>query len=239
MEKPKILILDDIKLAKLLYENLTPTYTVFIYDDPIAATLITQSKQFDLIILDFHLNHSNCTGFIETVRSFGQKASFIVMCENPSPLEVQFSLRQRVDDFVFKPLDLTELRRRIMLAIINKQFERECLCQQSIPATNSTIIIGPLAINIERETAHLYDQTVELTSTEFCILHRLALSVGQYLSASYILGYCREYALSNEEAHELIKPHISHLRHKLEMNGRCERMIRSKRGAGFALIVPT
>jgi DNA-binding response OmpR family regulator len=103
--------------------------------------------------------------------------------------------------------------------------------------TERTITIGALQLDSWRQVASLAGRTLALTPTEFRVLLCLAEHVGTMLSYAQLVKCAQGYETSDLEAGELIKPHIHHLRQKLEPDPSSPRYILNVRGKGYLLSV--
>jgi DNA-binding response OmpR family regulator len=83
------------------------------------------------------------------------------------------------------------------------------------------------------QVATLADRTLSLTPTEFRVLLCLAEHAGTMLSYSQLVRCAQGYEASELEAGELIKPHIHHLRQKLEPDPSTPRYLLNVRGKGY------
>jgi DNA-binding response OmpR family regulator len=95
--------------------------------------------------------------------------------------------------------------------------------------------IGALALDTWRQAATLHGRTLPLTPTEFKVLLCLAEHAGTMLSYTFLVRYVQGYETSELEASELIKPHIHHLRQKLEPDPTKPQYILNVRGKGYLL----
>jgi DNA-binding response OmpR family regulator len=237
MDKPTILVLDSNTAdSKFIYEQLCADYDLSMHTNPVTAALMAQERQFDVLIVDFHIPDVDGLEFVQIIRPRQQRAVVIVTCHNASAADVQRALRLRVNDFVFKPFIPDELRRQIALALMQRPVAPEVRIEKAT-LVRDNIILGPLFLDIEQRVVEWYGDYIPVTPTEFCILHTLALFMGQYVQAAVLIRRCRNYDVEDNEAGELIKPHIANLRHKLEVHGH-ERAIVNKRGLGFMLKLP-
>jgi len=105
------------------------------------------------------------------------------------------------------------------------------------PQTERTIVIGQLQLDTWRQVATLGGRTLALTPTEFRVLLCLAEHAGTMLSYSQLVKCAQGYDASDLEAGELIKPHIHHLRQKLEPDPSSPRYILNVRGKGYLLAI--
>jgi DNA-binding response OmpR family regulator len=95
--------------------------------------------------------------------------------------------------------------------------------------------VGALQLDTWRQVATLADRTLPLTPTEFRVLLCLAEHAGNMLSYAQLVRCAQGYDAGELEASELIKPHIHHLRQKLEPDPSTPRYILNVRGKGYLL----
>lgn len=97
------------------------------------------------------------------------------------------------------------------------------------------IVVGPLRIDPLRHEATLAKQTATLTPTELRVLVCLAQHAGAMLTYSQLVRCAQQYDTFAAEASELIKPHMHHLRQKLEQTPGKPRYLLNVRGMGYML----
>ncbi|OAN47498.1 two-component system response regulator [Chloroflexus islandicus] len=98
-----------------------------------------------------------------------------------------------------------------------------------------TLTIGPLTLDTWHQTATLNGRSLNLTPTEFRLLLCLAEHAGQMLSYTQLVRCAQGYDTTDLEAGELIKPHIHHLRQKIEPEPSAPRYLLNVRGKGYIL----
>jgi len=108
------------------------------------------------------------------------------------------------------------------------------------PATSAEpagriLTIGPLTLDTWHQTATLNGRSLNLTPTEFRLLLCLAEHAGQMLSYTQLVRCAQGYETTDLEAGELIKPHIHHLRQKIEPEPSAPRYLLNVRGKGYIL----
>ncbi len=99
----------------------------------------------------------------------------------------------------------------------------------------TTMTIGPLTIYPGRYQISVGDQPIDLTPTEFDLLLYLAAHRGRVVPCSELVREVRNYALDENEAREVIRPHVSNLRRKLKASGQNPNIIVNVRGIGYRL----
>lgn len=97
------------------------------------------------------------------------------------------------------------------------------------------LTIGQLQLDTWHQTATLGGRSLNLTPTEFRLLLCLAEHAGQMLSYTQLVRCAQGYEASDMEAGELIKPHIHHLRQKIEPDPSAPRYLLNVRGKGYIL----
>ncbi len=97
------------------------------------------------------------------------------------------------------------------------------------------LTIGHLHLDTWHQTATLSERSLNLTPTEFRLLLCLAEHSGQMLSYTQLVRCAQGYETSELEAGELIKPHIHHLRQKIEPDPSAPRYLLNVRGKGYIL----
>jgi DNA-binding response OmpR family regulator len=111
--------------------------------------------------------------------------------------------------------------------------------QPQAPAqTNSTMQLGPLTIYPGRYQISVGDKPFALTPTEFDLLLYLAAHRGRVVPCYELVREVRGYTVDEAEAREVIRPHISNLRRKLEKAGQDPDLILNVRGIGYRLSEP-
>jgi DNA-binding response OmpR family regulator len=101
--------------------------------------------------------------------------------------------------------------------------------------TGRILTIGPLTLDTWHQTAILNGRSLNLTPTEFRLLLCLAEHAGQMLSYTQLVRCAQGYETTELEAGELIKPHIHHLRQKIEPEPSAPRYLLNVRGKGYIL----
>ncbi len=103
------------------------------------------------------------------------------------------------------------------------------------PINDRQVTIGQLQLDTWHQTAILGGRSLNLTPTEFRLLLCLAEHAGQMLSYTQLVRCAQGYEANDMEAGELIKPHIHHLRQKIEPDPSAPRYLLNVRGKGYIL----
>ncbi|MBL8147370.1 MAG: response regulator transcription factor [Anaerolineae bacterium] len=101
--------------------------------------------------------------------------------------------------------------------------------------TSNIMHLGPLTIYPGRYQISVDDRPIDLTPTEFDLLLYLAAHRGRVVSCHELVREVRGYAVEENEAREVIRPHVSNLRRKLKSAGQDADLIVNVRGIGYRL----
>jgi two-component system phosphate regulon response regulator PhoB/two-component system alkaline phosphatase synthesis response regulator PhoP len=125
------------------------------------------------------------------------------------------------DDYVTKPFSPKELVARVK-AVLRRREKREM--------AESIQIGGFLEMDPQRYTVMIHDEKIDLTATEFRILHLLAKRPGWVYSRDQIL----DHLWGNEKIvlERTVDVHVKHLREKMGKHGH---IIKNIRGVGYKL----
>ena len=216
-----LLVDDDAELCALMIDFfLQHGYRVESVYDGSRGLARALEGAFDLILLDVML--PGLDGF-EVLHQLRRHSSVpvIMLTARTEQADRVLGLNAGADDYLPKPFGPEELLARI----------RAVLRRVSQASLRMPTVLEAGGLRLDSATRQVWRDTVclELTSIEFEILSLLMRSAGRSVSRDEIAGilYHRE-AMPYERA---IDVHVSHLRKKLEQQGRS--MIRTVRGVGY------
>lgn len=113
---------------------------------------------------------------------------------------------------------------------------RETAMNTQPPAGSlSAMDLGPLTLFPGRYQISLEGKTIDLTPTEFDLLLYLAAHRGRVVPCSELVREVRGYTVGEEEAREVIRPHVSNLRRKIKFGPKKVDLIVNVRGIGYRL----
>ncbi|WP_285137301.1 response regulator transcription factor [Microbacterium sp. lyk4-40-TSB-66] len=171
----------------------------------------------DLVVLDWMMPGPSGIRLLPVVRAAGDTAVIMLTARD----EVDDRLRgfaEGADDYVLKPFTMAELVARAG-AVLRRRGR--------LP---QTIAVGDLVVDPDATTAHRAGAVLDLTATEFRLLHLLADGRGRTLSKAQILTQVWGY---EDYDPNLVEVHLSALRRKMEQHG--PRLIHTVRGLGYRL----
>jgi DNA-binding response OmpR family regulator len=132
-------------------------------------------------------------------------------------------LEMGADDYVTKPFSIREICARV-----------KALLRRSSPSTEAhdvKIEIRGLMIDPTSHEVSLNGKTLELTSTEFDLLHYMAKSAGRAFSREQLLTGVWGYTSSAYE--HTVNTHINRLRSKIEPDPANPTFIQTVWGVGY------
>jgi two-component system OmpR family response regulator len=125
---------------------------------------------------------------------------------------------------VTKPFGLEELVLRVRAILRRSQF---------IEAQPTVLSVGPITLDEDSHKVTFEGEVVDLSPTEFRLLHVLLESKGRVLSKTFLLE--EVWGINFETETTVVDTYISYLRKKLHRDG--FEGIRTVRGVGFQLQV--
>jgi two-component system response regulator CpxR len=217
----RILIVDDdAELCALLKEFLhREGYTVDCENDGKRGLETALHGDYHLVVLDVML--PGMDGF-EILRRLRQQSKIpvLMLTARGEDTDRIIGLELGADDYLPKPFNSRELAARIR-AILRRLEPRE---QPAGKVEVNGISIDPGSRSVWR-----HGEPVELTTFEFDILEMLMRSAGRVLSRDSLME--QMYNRKATPFDRSIDMHISHLRKKLEQNGKA--LIKTVRGVGY------
>jgi two-component system OmpR family response regulator len=209
------LLADALKLAG--FETVTAA------DAMIAQTQLRTIKP-DLLIVDINMPLMDGFEFIERIRSNGDNTPALMLSARGDRADITRGLTLGADDYVTKPFGLEELVLRVRAILRRSQFTE---------ATPTVLAVGPITLDEESHKVTFEGKVVDLSPTEFRLLHVLLESKGRVLSKTFLLE--EVWGINFETETTVVDTYISYLRKKLHRDG--FEGIRTVRGVGFQLQV--
>jgi two-component system KDP operon response regulator KdpE len=226
----RIVIVDDEpRLVRLVRANLEAEgYDVATASDANEALALLSSMPTDLVILDVMLPNMDgyelCQRITETYN-----VPIIMLTAKAHETDKIRGLDLGADDYLTKPFHPEELLARVRAVL------RRVRGAPSPPSPN-VVTVGGLSIDLARRRVARDGREVDLSPTEYRLLHQLALQPGRVVPHEELLT--RVWGAEYREEVEYLRQYVYYLRHKLEDDPRQPRYIRSKPGLGYFLSVP-
>lgn len=225
MSKERILVVEDEQdILELVRYNLArENYQVFCAASGEEALRITASESLDLIVLDLMLPEMDGLEVTRRLKNNPQTQNiFIVMLTaKGDEADIVTGLELGADDYITKPFSPRILIARIR-AILRRKTTKASMDDTSV------IQIHELKIHPGRRDVAIKGESVELTYTEFQILHFLARRPGWVFTRYQIVDAVRgdDYPVTDRS----VDVQVVGLRKKL---GSCGNYIETVRGVGY------
>jgi two-component system OmpR family response regulator len=219
-----IMIIDDeAGVRELLGDalKLAGFETVSASDAMVAQTMLRTVKP-DLLIVDINMPLMDGFEFIERIRGNGDNTPALMLSARGDRADVTRGLTLGADDYVTKPFGLEELVLRVRAILRRSQFAE---------ATPTVLALGPITLDEDSHKVTFNSELIDLSPTEFRLLHVLLESKGRVLSKSFLLE--EVWGINFETETTVVDTYISYLRKKLHRDG--FEGIRTIRGVGFQL----
>ena len=160
-------------------------YAVQLYADRKAALAGMESRLPDLVLLDIGLAGEPDAGFAlcRELRSRSATLPIIFLTARDSEFDMVSGLRLGADDYVTKSMSLPHL-----LARIAALFRRTQADATATSEAEDVLARGELAIDLKRFTVTWRGHPVELTLTEFWLVHALARHPGHVKNREQLMA---------------------------------------------------
>jgi two-component system response regulator MprA len=219
----KVLVVDDDqRLLKMLQRTLT--YEGFdvatAADGEAALTHIVEAPP-DIIVLDWMMPKLDGMDVLETMRLEDIETPVLMLTARDAVQYRVEGLERGADDYLIKPFEPIELIARV-----------RALLRRTGADTQEPLIYADLSLNPASHQVYRAGHEVELTPTEFEMLHLFMRHPNQVLERGQILSNVWGYNFGGDG--NIIEVYVGYLRKKLEAGGE-PRLIQTVRGVGYVL----
>jgi two-component system, OmpR family, KDP operon response regulator KdpE len=227
-ERPtRILVVDDEEQIRRALRSILGSrgYTLDMAATAQQALLAAIDHPPDLVVLDLMLPDRSGIEVCRELRSW-MTAPILVLSVRASEADKIAALDEGADDYLTKPFSAGELLARIR-ALLRRA--------AALTAPPPVVTAGDLSVDIARRRVTLAGDEVALTPTEFDVLAFLARNADCVVTQRMIMENVWGPEWVNDP--QTLRVHISHLRKKLDPDGRGRRCIVTEPGVGFRLSV--
>ena len=183
--------------------------------------------RYDLVLLDVMLPDLEGTEVCRRMRAEGLGTPVLFLTARDATEDKVAGLRVGGDDYVTKPFSLDELVARIHAVLRRSGGAKGARADERLSYAD-------LVMNEDTREAWRQGTLLDLTATEFNLLHYLMANARRVLSKADILDHVWSYDLERDA--NIVETYISYLRKKVD----CFEppLIHTVRGVGYSLRLP-
>jgi two-component system phosphate regulon response regulator PhoB len=223
MAQATILVVEDEQdILELVAFNLEQAgFRVLRAGDGMEALERSRRERPDLVVLDLMLPKMDGKEVCRRLRQAEEtrRIPVLMLTARAEEMDRIIGFEIGADDYMTKPFSTRELVLRVQ-AILRRGHE---------PPTRAGILRFPgILIDPERHHVQVEGREIDLTATEFRLLHHLAANVGKVMSRELLLD--RVWGYTYEGYARTVDTHVRRLRQKL---GSARECIETLRGLGY------
>jgi two-component system KDP operon response regulator KdpE len=177
----------------------------------------------DVIVLDLGLPDMDGLDVCDRIRQWSAVPIIVLSADGTEDRKIA-ALDGGADDYMTKPFGMGELEARLRVALRHRPADSE-------PDEPLTLVVGPLALDLERRQAHMDGHLLDLTAREFAFLAYLARHAGKVCTHRMILEHVWGPRYGTENHY--LRVYAYRLRRKLDDAG--GEFLRTLPGVGYEL----
>ncbi len=218
-----LVVEDDPNIAQLIEAILhQENYAVDLANDGQIGLELSESYEYDLILLDVSLPKRDGISICQEVRSRGSQVPVLLLTALDSPADRARGLNAGADDYLGKPFDPEEFLARV-----------HALLRRSSNLSKPVLTWGELQLDPLSATVTYADRSVAVTPKEYAMLELFLRNSKRVFSCNAILDHLWSYDEAPSE--EAIRTHIKGIRQKLKRAGATTDCVETVYGIGYRL----
>jgi two-component system, OmpR family, KDP operon response regulator KdpE len=224
--KPTILVIEDEPEIRLFLRTslVSEGYRVVEAQNGERGVIEAGSHKPDLAIVDLGLPDIDGVEVIRSIRKWSPMPIVVLSARAREQAKVE-ALDAGADDYVTKPFGVGELLARVRVALRHAA---------RAPSGKETLVLGRIAIDLQRRRTTRNGEEVHLTPIEFRLLACLAQHLGMVVTHRQLL---REvWGPSHIEHTHYLRIYMKQLRDKLEDDPIRPRHLLTETGVGYRLL---
>jgi two-component system KDP operon response regulator KdpE len=221
-----------------------------------AALAALKEEPADLVLLDLQLGDADGVEVMQAIRERWPQTQIIILTAHGSMSSAIAAVRNEAADYLLKPIGVEALRCRAAEVLARHRASRQrqerirtmyeqlqaLVSEEHLPPSRAALPTppranqggaGPLSIDTTRHIVRMGGQPVDVTPTEFAILQALVRIPGAVVPCGQIVQGFQAGVTDEDEARQILRPHIVRLRRKLELDPSRPTYIQSVRGVGY------
>jgi two-component system OmpR family response regulator/two-component system response regulator QseB len=183
-----------------------------------AAERELRAEPYEAAVFDLGLPLKDGMDVLAAVRQAGIKLPVLVLTARDAVSQRVRGLDLGADDYVIKPVDLSELAARL-----------RALVRRAHGEPQERLRVGDVELDASARHVRKAGEPVTLSTREFDLLHALMLNAGRVLSREQLERHL--YPWGQEVDSNAVEVHVHHLRRKLGQD-----LIQTVRGVGYVLM---
>ena len=219
----RILVVDDDpSVTSLLKRSLAyEGFVVEIANSGQEGLTIARERPPDLAILDIMMPGLDGLEVLRRLRAADAELAILMLTASDSPTDQVQGLDGGADDYVTKPFSLDVLIARVRAHLRRREGDHP-----------DVLRFGDLALDTGSRRAQRADREIDLTSTEYDLLHQFLEHPRRVLPKEFLMERVWGYDFGGNT--NVLEVYIKQLRQKLEAAGE-SRLIHTLRGTGYVL----
>jgi two-component system, OmpR family, response regulator len=220
---------DDTSLLGILAAALRHHgFTVTTYDDGrwLFDAVSSRCDTPDVIVMDVMMPEVDGIAICVQLRAAGVHTPVLFLSALGAPADRVRGLTTGGDDYLTKPFDLDELVARVNILARRAGTGRESATQ--------IVRYADLEVDDDAHRVSRHGLAIELTSTEYRLLHYLVTNADCVVSKMQILNAVWEYDFNGDAS--VVETYVYYLRRKVDTVE--PKLIHTIRGAGYSLRLP-
>ncbi|HHT21336.1 MAG TPA: response regulator transcription factor [Tissierellia bacterium] len=215
----KILIVEDEKnIARFVeLELMHEQHEVTVCYDGRTGLDTALRSEFDLILLDIMLPGLSGLEILRRLRQAKSSVPIIMLTAKDDISDRVAGLDSGADDYLTKPFAIEELLARIRRSLRSMK-------------SSEVITFGQLSLSPSRREVSFGDTEIELTKTEFDLLHYFLMSPGRVLTRDEIMNAVWGYDFIGDT--NIVDVYVRYLRSKIDERFGVK-LIQTVRGVGY------
>ena len=189
------------------------------------AVRLAERDRPDLIVLDVMLPDMDGFSVVRRLRSGSRPLPVVFLTARDGQEDKITGLTIGGDDYVTKPFSLEEVIARIRAVLRRTRGDTD---------TSEVLTVADLEMDEVSYEVRRAGKLVQLSPTEFKLLHYFMMNAGRVLSKTQILDHVWSYDFAGDT--NIVESYVSYLRRKIDTVE--PRLIHTLRGIGYVLRAP-
>ena len=209
--------INDVVATALRFQGHSVTQS----DHGLTGLDLALGSEFDLIVLDVMLPGLDGFEICKRLRERGRLTPVLFLSARDQPEDRVGGFLSGADDYLTKPFSVDELVLRT-----------SAILRRTAPPTESrALAVDDLVLEPDSHDVRRGGDEINLSPTEYRLLHYLMLNAGIVVSKAQILN--EVWDLDDDVRENVVELYVGYLRRKID-DGRIP-LIHTKRGAGYVL----